>query len=48
VPSQLRKTELLRRGGIDPLRGDRRPLSQILNDEIPEKRWSDEAKARKT
>jgi hypothetical protein len=30
----------MRRGGIDPMRLDRRPLSEIMNDSIPYGRWA--------
>lgn len=40
-------SELLKRTGFDPMRFDRRPLSEALNDEIPYARWEAEAKARK-
>jgi hypothetical protein len=33
---------MLKRGGIDPIRIDRRALSEILNDEIPYARWAKE------
>jgi len=42
-----RQAEALRRGGIDPIRVDRRPLSEILNDEIPYQRWTDEKEKNK-
>jgi len=29
----------MKRGGIDPISMDRRPLSQVLNDEIPYHKW---------
>lgn len=32
----------MRRGGIDPVRVDRRPLGVIMGDEIPEQRWQRE------
>ncbi len=33
----------MRRGGIDPIRADRRPIEQIMNDFIPYGRWAMEA-----
>jgi hypothetical protein len=52
VPMRMmtdRQVEMLRRGGIDPIRLDRRSLSEILNDHIPYERWARDArrKARK-
>jgi hypothetical protein len=44
VVSQQRKIELMKRGGIDPISMDRRPLSQILDDHIPYERWEQEKK----
>lgn len=38
--------EILKRGGIDPVRADRRPLSEILEDEIPYARWAAEKRSR--
>jgi hypothetical protein len=35
-----RQQEVLKRGGIDPVRLDRRALGAIMNDEIPEARWA--------
>jgi hypothetical protein len=40
-------SEMIKRTGFDPLRFDRRPLTEIMDDEIPYRRWADEAKARK-
>lgn len=37
-----RRAEIMRRGGIDPIRVDRRPLSVIMGDEIPLRRWQHE------
>jgi len=33
---------MLKRAGIDPIRVDPRPLSEIMNDEIPYERWDEE------
>jgi len=32
-------SEWCRRTGRDPMRYDRRPLSEIMNDEIPYEKW---------
>ena len=40
-------TDLLRRAGIDPIAADRRPISEILDDCIPEARWAEEKAAGK-
>lgn len=37
-----RKHEIMRRAGRDPVWADRRPLSEIMNDEIPYERWENE------
>lgn len=42
VTTTDRKAELLRRAGIDPIRVDTRPLSIIMDDEIPYQRWERE------
>lgn len=34
-----RRAEMLRRGGIDPIRLDKRPLAVIMGDCIPEAKW---------
>lgn len=39
--------EAIKRFGLDPLRFDRRPMYEILDDEIPYERWAREAKDRK-
>ena len=38
-----RRAALIKRAGVDPVRVDPRPLSEILQDEIPYLRWSKEA-----
>jgi hypothetical protein len=42
-----RQAELIRRGGIDPIRVDTRPFGEIIDDEIPYARWERERKRRK-
>lgn len=37
-----RRNEMLRRAGIDPAQIDARPLSVIMDDEIPFTRWERE------
>lgn len=37
-----RRALYMERGGVDPLRFDKRPYSEIMNDEIPEARWERE------
>lgn len=39
-------SEMIKHTGLDPLRFDRRPLSEVMNDEIPYERWEREAKAK--
>jgi len=33
---------MIKRSGKDPLLFDKRPLSEIMNDEIPWQKWEDE------
>jgi hypothetical protein len=40
-----RKDEILRRAGIDPVRVDKRPLSEVLDDYIPYAKWERQAEA---
>lgn len=35
MTTEQRRAELVRRGGLDPVMLDTRPLHQIMNDEIP-------------
>lgn len=44
---KTRKAEIMKRGGIDPIRVDKRPLHEILDDFIPEGRWNMEAYLRR-
>ena len=37
-----RREEALKRAGIDPITVDKRPLSEIMNDEIPYLKWAKE------
>lgn len=37
-----RTSDLLRRAGIHPIALDKRPLSEVFNDEIPYRRWARE------
>jgi len=46
-PKQVMTTEeFIKRHGLDPVRFDRRSWREILDDEIPEQRWADEAKSK--
>ena len=44
-PTNERREELIKRSGIDPIQMDKRPLGEILNDEIPYQKWDEEMKA---
>lgn len=39
---ERRKAQMMKRGGIDPMRADRRPLNIVMNDEIPYERFENQ------